>query len=93
MDLKNTRTTLLNLYVGLGTGKYSNYLTGFGLTLFVYDILGLDLRNTQRKNYLTELGLILLNTGLEIINQPSRDVVKKVEDFFELSVFYLVILC
>ena len=35
------------LYVGIGLEKYSNYLTGFGLTLSVYDILDLDLRNTQ----------------------------------------------
>ena len=66
------------LYVGLGLGKYLNYLTGFGLTLSVYNILDWDLRNTQHKNYLTGLGLILLNTGPELINQPNRDVVKKV---------------
>ena len=36
------------LYVGTGLEKYSNYLTGFGLTLSVYDILDLDLKNTQR---------------------------------------------
>ena len=35
------------LYVGIGFEKSSNYLTGFGLTLSVYDILDLDLRNTQ----------------------------------------------
>ena len=35
------------LYVGIGLEKYLNYLTGFGLTLSVYDILDLDLRNTQ----------------------------------------------
>ena len=35
------------LYVWIGLEKYSNYLTGFGLTLSVYDILDLDLRNTQ----------------------------------------------
>ena len=50
--------------VGTGFAKYSNYLTGFGLTLSVYDILDLDLRNTQHYDYLTGLGLILLNTGL-----------------------------
>ena len=46
------------LYVGLGFEKYSNYLTGFGLTLSVY-MLDLELRNTQHKDYLTGLGLIL----------------------------------
>ena len=51
-------------YVGIGLEKYSNYLTGFGLTLSVYDILDLDLRNTQHYDHLTGLGLILLNTGL-----------------------------
>ena len=52
------------LYIGIGLEKYLNYLTGFGLTLSVYDILDLDLRNTQHYDYLTEFGLILLNTGL-----------------------------
>ena len=66
------------LYVGLGFEKYSNYLTGFGLTLSVYDMLDLELRNTQHKDYLTGLGLILWNTALELINQPSRGVVTKV---------------
>ena len=66
------------LYVGLGLEKYSNYLTGFGLTLSVYDMMDLDLRNTQHEDYLTGLGLILLNTALELINQPSRGVVTKV---------------
>ena len=32
---------------------------------------------------------ILLNTGFGLINQPSRDVVTKYEDFLELTVFYL----
>ena len=68
----------LILYVGLGLEKYSNYLTAFGLTLSVYDILGLDLRNSKHKDYLTKLGLILSNTGPELVNQPSRDVVTKI---------------
>ena len=67
----------LILYVGLGLEKYSDYLTGFGLTLSIYDILDLGLRNTQHEDYLTGLGLVLLNTGLELINQPSREVVTK----------------
>ena len=57
---------MLTLYVGFGLEKYLTYLTGFGLTLSVYDIFDLDLRNTQH------------NTGLELINQPSRDAVTKV---------------
>ena len=64
----------LILYVGLGLEKYSNYLTGFRLTLSVDDILDLHLRNNQHYDYLTGLGLVLLNTGLELINKPSRDV-------------------
>ena len=60
------------LYVGIDLEKYSNYLTGFGLSLSIYGILNLDL------DYLSGLGLILLNTGLGLINQPSRDVVTKV---------------
>ena len=68
----------LILYVGFDLEKYSNYLTGFGLTLSIYDIQDLDLRNTQHRDYLTGLGLILLNTGLELTNQPSRDIVTKV---------------
>ena len=60
------------LYVGIDLEKYLNYLTGFGLSLSVYAILYLDL------DYLSGHGLILLNTGLGIINQPSRDVVTKV---------------
>ena len=66
------------LYVGISLEKYSNYLTGFGLSLSLYDILDLDLRNTQHYDYLTGLGFILLNTELELINQPSRNVVTKV---------------
>ena len=68
----------LILYVAIGLENYSNYLTGFGLTLSVYDMLDVDLRNTQHKNYFTGLRLILLNTGLGLINQPSRNVVTKV---------------
>ena len=64
----------LILYVGLGLEKYSNYLTGFRLTLSVDDILDLHLRNNQHYDYLTGLGLVLLNTGLELINKTSRDV-------------------
>ena len=63
-ELTGTGLELI-LYLGLGLKKHSNYLTGFGLTFSVYDIFDLDLRNTQHKDYLTELGLILLNTGLE----------------------------
>ena len=59
------------------TSKILGLLTGFGLALSVYDILDLDLRNTQHFDYITLLGLILLNTGLELINLPSRDVVTK----------------
>ena len=66
------------LHAGIGLEKYWNYLTGFGLTLSVYDILDLDLRNNQHQDYLTGLGSILLNTGLGLIDQPSRDVVTKV---------------
>ena len=51
-------------YVGIGLEKCSNYLTGFELTLFVYDILNLDLINTHHEDYLTEHALTLLNTGL-----------------------------
>ena len=61
-------------YIGFGLQKYSNYLTGFGLTLSVYGILNLDLRKTQQ-------GLphrTTLNAGLELINEPSRNVVTKV---------------
>ena len=65
-------------YVGIGREKYSNYHNGFELTLSVYDILDFDLRNTQHKDHLTGLGLILLNTGVGLIDQPSRDVVTKV---------------
>ena len=35
------------LHIGIGFEKYSNYPTGFGLTLFVYDILNLELINTH----------------------------------------------
>ena len=66
------------LYAGISLEKYSNYLTGFGLSLSLYDILDLDLRNTQHYDYLTGLGFILLNTELGLINQPSRNVVTKV---------------
>ena len=79
LDLKNARTTLLDskwFYV-LEFEKYSNYLTGFGMTLSVYNILDLDLRNTQHYDYPNGIGLTLLNTGLGLINQPSRDVVTK----------------
>ena len=72
-----TRLELI-LCVGRGLEKYSNYLTGIGLTLSVSDVLDLDLRNTQHEDYLVRLGLILLKTGLGLINQPSRDVVTKV---------------
>ena len=68
----------LILHVGLGLEKYSNYLTGFRLTLSVDDILDLHLRNNQHYDYLTGLGLVLLNTGLELINKPSMDVLTKV---------------
>ena len=41
-------------------GKLGNLVaTGFGLTLSVYDILDLGLRNTQHKDYFTGPGLIL----------------------------------
>ena len=63
------------LCAGIGVLKYLKYLTGFGLTLSVNDTLDLDLRNTQYWDYLTVLGLILLNTGLGLINHPSRDIV------------------
>ena len=53
----------------LGLEKYSNYLTGFGFTLLVYDIFVLDL-----------------------INQEGMSS-QKYEDFLELTVFYLIILC
>ena len=33
--------------------------------------IGLGLENTHHRDYLTVLGLILLNTGLELINQPG----------------------
>ena len=36
----------MTLYVGIGLEKHSNHLTGFGLTLSVYDIFDLDVRNT-----------------------------------------------
>ena len=93
LDLKNTGTTYwtwINFMIyWIWTWKVLNYLTGLELILSlglglekcsntVYDILDLDLRNTQHKEYLTELGLILLNTALELINQPSMDVVTKV---------------
>ena len=68
----------LILYVGFGFEKYPNYLTGFGLTLSVHDKSNLDLRNTQHKGSLTEIVLILSNTGLELVNQSSRDVITKV---------------
>ena len=66
------------LYVTNGLKKYWSYLTGFGFTLSVYDRLALDLRNTQHEDYLAGPGLILLNTGIGLINQPNRDVVTKV---------------
>ena len=53
------------LYVGIDLEKYSNSLTVFGLTLSVYDIFDLDLKNTQHQDYLTGLGLILLKIGLD----------------------------
>ena len=56
------------LYVRIGLEKYSNYLTGFGLILSVYDMMDLDLRNTQQYDYLTGLGLILWKSGLGLIN-------------------------
>ena len=65
-------------YAVTGLEKYSNYLTGFGLTLSAYGILDLDSRNTHYQDYLTGLGLILLNTRVGLINQPSRDVVTKI---------------
>ena len=70
----------LILYIGFGFEIYLsiNYLTGFGLTLSAHDKSNLDLRNTQHKESLTEVVLILLNTGLELLNQPSRDVITKV---------------
>ena len=68
----------LILYIGFGFERYPNYLTGFGLTLSAHDKSNLDLRNTQHKESLTEVVLILLNTGLELLNQPSRDVITKV---------------
>ena len=73
------------LYAGLGLGKYSNYLIGFGLTLSVYDIMYLDLRNTEHYDYLAGLGLILLNTVLKLINQPSMSL-QKYKDFLKFTV-------
>ena len=88
MDLNLYLTRLeLILCVGRGLEKYSNYLTGIGLTLSVYDVLDLDLRNTQHEDYLVRLGLILLNTGLGLINQPSRDVVTKVWRLYWMNCF------
>ena len=66
------------LYVGISLEIYSNYHTGFGLTLSIYDMLDLGLRNTQHYDYLNGRGLILLNTGLGLINQPIRDVFTKI---------------
>ena len=80
------------LYVGIGIEKYLNYVTGFGLTLSVYDILDFDLRNTHHHHYLTRLGLILLNTGLGLINQAGI-LLQKYEDFLESTVFYFLMLC
>ena len=68
---------ILYIYL-LGLEKYLKYLTRFGLTLSVYDIFNLDLRNSQHGDHLTGLGLILLNTGVELFYQPSRDVFTKV---------------
>ena len=70
------------LFVGIGLEKYSKYLTGFGLTLSVYDMLELDLRNTQHYDYLNGLVLILLNTWFGLINGPIRDVFTKVVKTF-----------
>ena len=77
----------LILHVGRGLEKYLNYLNGIGLTLSVYHILELDLRNTQHENYHIRLGLILLNTGLGLINQPSMDVVTKVWRLYWMGCF------
>ena len=67
------------LYVEIGFEKYSNYLTGFGLTLSVYNIYWTWTSETlsTRTTSLDGLGLILLNTGIGLINQPSKDVVTK----------------
>ena len=56
------------------TEKYSDYLTGIELILYIG--FGFE----RYPNYLTGFGLtfILLNTGLELLNQPSRDVITKV---------------
>ena len=50
--------------------------------------LGLNTRTSY-----TGLGLILLNTGIELSNQTAGISLQKYEDFLELTVFYLLILC
>ena len=90
LELKNTGTTLLDLYylmLELVLKNTRTILLDLDWLYLFYDILDLDLRNTQHKDYLSGLTFILLNIGLGLINQPSRDVVTKVWRFSRINCF------
>ena len=78
-------------YIGFQIEKFPEYLTRFR---WIYDILGLE----KLWDYLAEFGLILLNTGLGLLNRPNRECRCRLswrlsfyEDFLELPAFYLLI--